>query len=260
MSHTSRSENATTWRQRRGAAGRWLAERLGVPGVAEYTRRAVEAAGCQTGLDLGCGVSSHLTALRPKLKTFGVDADAGSIAESQSLDVHDGYAVADIVAQPLDELREWLYAATGHDRFDVVTAYGVIEHLTKRDGWMLLEKCEALANKLVILETPNGFVPQGPEFGNRLQRHLSGWFPSDFRGVGYQVIGTCGTRYLRGYMGQPRIAMPGTLLFDQIVLGRVLRSGRNPQHAFNLAAIKDVRGVPARYSSREDFRLGRRAA
>ena len=100
--------------------------------------------------------------------------------------------------------------------------------------------------KYILLETPHGFVPQGPEFGNEFQRHHSGWFINEFEGRGYTVHGTTGTRYLRGYMAGPRCNFPGCLLLDE-ALTLLLRINRKPKHAFNLVAIKDVRGVPARH-------------
>ncbi|MEM6330294.1 MAG: class I SAM-dependent methyltransferase [Planctomycetota bacterium] len=252
---TAHSTRPPTLRGRIGAA---LGGVFCPPDAAAYTRRVVEHTGCATALDIGCGVSSHLTALRPTLKSYGIDIDRASIEASRERNVHDGYAVGDIIRMPIEELRTVLRQSVGVDRFDVVTAYGLIEHLPKRAGWELLEKCEALSSKCVVVETPNGFVPQGPEFGNPFQRHLSGWFPDDFRSVGYTVRGTTGTRYVRGYMGLPRLPVPGALLFDQAVLSRVLRIHTAPRHAFNLLAVKDVRGVPARYASREEFRRRQR--
>ena len=84
------------------------------------------------------------------------------------------------------------------------------------------------------------------EFGNEYQRHCSGWFIHEFEGHGYTVHGTTGTRYLRGYMAGPRYGFPGCLLLDE-ALTLVLRINRKPKHAFNLLAVKDVRGVPARH-------------
>ena len=59
--------------------------------------------------------------------------------------------------------------------------------------------------------------------------------------------GTTGTRYLRGYMAGPRYNFPGCLLLDE-ALTLLLRINRKPKHAFNLVAVKDVRGVPARHN------------
>ena len=63
---------------------------------------------------------------------------------------------------------------------------------------------------------------------------------------GYTVHGTTGTHYLRGYMAGPRYNFPGCLLLDE-ALTLLLRINRKPKHAFNLVAVKDVRGVPARH-------------
>ena len=148
--------------------------------------------------------------------------------------IRDSYIQADILSDNLD--------AT----FDLVTLYGLIEHLPKAKGFELLDRVERLSAKFILLETPHGFVPQGPEFGNDYQRHRSGWFIHEFEGHGYTVHGTTGTRYLRGYMAGPVYGFPGCLLLDE-ALTLLLRINRKPKHAFNLLAVKDVRGVPARH-------------
>ena len=106
---------------------------------------------------------------------------------------------------------------------------------------------EAISERFIILETPCGFVPQGPEFGNPYQRHLSGWFPHDFEARGYTVTGSLGTRLMRGYMGEPKLPIPGMRTFDNVILSRLLNTKTNPQRAFNICAFKDKLGVPARY-------------
>jgi hypothetical protein len=106
---------------------------------------------------------------------------------------------------------------------DLVGLYRVIEHLPKARGLDLLSRCEALARKLVVLETPNGFLPQGPEHGNSGQRHLSGWFIHDFEGLGYTVVGTL-----------------------DVILSRLPRVDRVPRRAFNLLAYKVLADVAPR--------------
>jgi len=232
--------------------GAWLDKRLGIPTVVDYTQQIIDRGECKIALDIGCGVSSHLSHFRTGMKTIGIDVDPGSIEESRRCNVHDDYMLADVIKMSADELGDLVAEKIGDRKFDLVSAYGVIEHLPKSEGWKLLEKCEQLSSKYVIMETPNGFVEQGPEFGNPYQRHLSGWFPEDFQGVGYQVFGTSGTKYLRGYMGEAKIPIPGSMVFDGVLLSRIVGSRKRPQHAFNIVAIKDVRGVPARYTGRDD--------
>jgi hypothetical protein len=243
--------------QLRGRVGSWLASKLGLPSIEDYTQEVVNAGPCLTALDVGCGASSHLTRFRGNLRTFGVDVDAGSIDSARASNVHDDYILANLIETDIDELSGLIEAKFGFRKFDLVTAYGVIEHVPKDEGWKLLKKCEALSDKFVLFETPNGFVEQGPEFGNPFQRHLSGWYANDFRGLGFTVLGTSGTRHLSGYMGDPKVKFPGAALVDKLIVSRLLRANVVPEHAFNLVAIKDVRGVPARYASREErFRKG----
>ena len=202
--------------------------------AADYTAQLVASGEIKTALDIGCGTSSHLSPFRPGVVTTGLDAHSDAIDLSRKRSVHDHYIQADILEDELDE------------QFDLVTLYGLIEHLPKTDGLKLLDRVERLTRKYILLETPHGFVPQGPEFGNEFQRHHSGWFIQEFEGRGYTVHGTTGTRHLRGYMAGPRYKFPGCLLCDEL-LTLLLRINRNPKHAFNLVAIKDVRGVPARH-------------
>jgi hypothetical protein len=210
--------------------------------VADYTRRLIEGAHCQLAADIGCGRSSYLTAFRPKLRTVGVDAFAESIEIARKNNVHDEYIVADVLKE---EPQSLLQKFRELGSFDLIALYGVIEHVPKRVGFELLERCEKLTSKYIILETPHGFVEQGPEFGNEFQRHLSGWFIHDFEGLGYKVYGSTGTRYLRYYAAGPKYDFPGCILFDEF-LTLILRINNHPRHAFNLVAIKDVRGVPPR--------------
>ena len=202
--------------------------------AADYTAQLVADGEIKTALDIGCGTSSHLNRLRPGVETTGLDAHADAIDLARERGVHDHYIQANILKDDIDE------------QFDLVTLYGLIEHLPKSDGLRLLDRVEKLSCKYILLETPHGCVPQGPEFGNEFQRHHSGWFIQEFEGRGYTVHGTTGTRHLRGYMAGPKYNFPGCLLCDEL-LTLLLRINRKPKHAFNLGAIKDVRGIPARH-------------
>jgi len=214
---------------------------FGIPTAHDYTKNVLAGSECSLTLDVGCGGYSHLSQFRPRITTVGLDVFPQAIERARANGSHDHYLVADI----LKESAERLLSNFDGRKFDLVTLYDVIEHLPKRQGYDLLEKCEQLSSKYVLLQTPNGFLAQGPELGNEHQRHLSGWFPQDFEGLGYKVYGARGTKYLRGYAAGPKHDFPGWMICD-IVLAALLRIGRHPRHAFNLVAIKDVRGVPAR--------------
>lgn len=73
--------------------------------------------------------------------------------------------------------------------FDSVFLIDVIEHLEKEDGVSLIKELERVSRKQVLLFTPLGFMPQHYEEGDtdawglggtELQKHRSGWEPSDF--------------------------------------------------------------------------------
>lgn len=218
---------------------------LNLPMPLEFTRELVATGECRHALDIGCGSDSPLSAFRPRLITTGIDACPEAIQAAQKRGLHDHYLVADIMTL---EPAQILAPCQGR-RYDLVTLFDVIEHLPRRQGFELLERLEQLAGKYILIQTPNGFLPQGPDFGNEYQRHLSGWFAHDFEGLGYQVQGSTGTRLFHGYGGELKYRFPGALLVDAL-LAWLLRIRRHSRHAFNLVAIKDVRGVPARWPAR----------
>jgi Methyltransferase domain len=216
---------------------------IGVPLAADYTRELIQKSDCALALDVGCGGYSHLSQFRPQITTVGLDVFPAAVEAAKANGSHDSYLVADIVEENPDEIL----SRCGGRKFDLVVLCDVIEHLPKKQGYELLDRCEQLTSKYVLLQTPNGFLEQGPEFGNEHQKHLSGWFPHDFEGLGYKVYGTSGTRYLRGYAAGPKYDFPGWMICD-IILARLLRAHTHPKRAFSLIAVKDVRGVPARLS------------
>ena len=80
-----------------------------------------------------------------------------------------------------------------NDHFDIVTCLDTIEHLQKEEGERWLDHFEEVADRLIIIFTPCGFLPQGPEQGDKfdeLERHLSGWEVEDFMKRGYCVYRT----------------------------------------------------------------------
>jgi methyltransferase family protein len=216
---------------------------IGVPTVGDHNRQIIDKGECRTAIDIGCGEQSCLSAFRPRIVTAGADGHAPAIETSRANSTHDFYICADVIR---DDVGVLLQPFDGKP-VDLVTLIGVIEHLPKGEGHKLLEKCERLTSKYIVVETPNGFLEQGPEFGNEYQRHRSGWFPQDLEGYGYSVFGATGTKYLRGYMAGPKYDFKGAAICD-IILARLLGAYSHPRHAFNLIAMKDVRGVPARYS------------
>ena len=214
---------------------------LHVPTTTTLTADVLAREPCRTALDLGAGPGSPISAHRPGVRVVAVDVHAPALEEARRLGAYDAYLQADVLTADRDELL----APNGGEPYDIVTLYDVIEHLPKRQGLELLERCDELASKFVLVSTPTGFLEQGPEEGNEHQRHLSGWFPHDFEGLGYETYGATGTRLLRGYTSGPRYAFPGWGTLDALV-AKAAGIRRHPRLAFHTIAVKDVRGVPAR--------------
>jgi SAM-dependent methyltransferase len=184
--------------------------------------------GCQTVLDVGCGICSPLRFL-PDVHLAGIEGHAPSLEKARAVQTHDEFLLGDV--RKVDEVF------SGR-RFDACIALDVIEHLPKEDGWKMLQSMEKLATKRVVIFTPNGFVPQHSRDGD-LQEHLSGWTTEDLRSRGYQVRGMCGPKSFRGeyhvikYHPRPLWAFL-SLLIDSF------HTRRNPETAAAILAIKRI--------------------
>jgi len=77
------------------------------------------------------------------------------------------------------------------DHFDVISCLDTIEHVTKEEGNKWLDHFEETADRLIIIFTPEGFIPQGPrqsaEHFDKWEEHKSGWEVMDFIRRGYCV-------------------------------------------------------------------------
>jgi SAM-dependent methyltransferase len=72
--------------------------------------------------------------------------------------------------------------------FDFVTAFEVIEHLPKHDGYAMLYEMERIARLGFGVSTPNKFMWQPPSPNNKFNSHVSGWRWGDFRRFGMEAI------------------------------------------------------------------------
>lgn len=73
------------------------------------------------------------------------------------------------------------------DDYDLILLIDVIEHMDKEDGMTFLKKMISKSRN-VIIGTPKGFTDQDDVFGNELERHRSGWLPSDFKSIPGAVV------------------------------------------------------------------------
>lgn len=195
-------------------------------------RKLVLADGCTSLLDVGCGERSPVALFAADIPyRVGVDAHLPSIEKSRAARIHSDYVVANV----LDIGKRF-----PPDSFDCVTLLEVIEHLPRSEGQALLEQCERIARKRVVLSTPNGFVEQPAVPGNPLQAHVSGWTVADFRNRGYEVTGIAGWKVLRGPLMRPRWR-PHALLGRIALLTEPWVEAR-PELAFQLLCVKETAG------------------
>lgn len=90
------------------------------------------------------------------------------------------------------------------EEFDLITAFDIIEHLTKDQGYHLLYEINRLAPTSII-RCPNGFVWQPPFESNPYQAHISGWSPRELRAIGWRrQFGECGLKVLVGIGAVPK--------------------------------------------------------
>jgi len=184
---------------------------------------------CNSVLDLGCGDNSPVGFIGRKKYLVGIDGFKKSILKSKKLNIHDEYLHKDILNVEKDFKRR---------SFDAVIALDVIEHLEKKDGYKLVKLMENLAVKKVIILTPNGFINQTGE-GNDLQEHLSGWNVSDFKKLGFKILGRYGLKSLRKEKAE--LKYKPKILWSLISeVSNLFYTRSNPKKAYSLLVVKEL--------------------
>jgi len=194
------------------------------PSLVLYLKR--ELSNCNTVLDLGCGNNSLLQYCNASF-SLGVENFEPYLKENKKKRIHNQYIKADITKIDFKPKS-----------FDAVIAIDVLEHLTKKEGYKLLEKMEKWAKKKIIIFTPNGFVFQDGYDNNPLQEHKSGWEVKELEELGFEVFGMNGWKELRGYKA--------SIKYRPIILWRIISDLTQkmvyyyPKLAFQLYAVKKI--------------------
>ncbi len=184
---------------------------------------------CDSVLDVGCGNNSPLNLLDHKIYMVGVDGYNESINESKKRRIHNKYYLMNV----LNINKKFKKRS-----FDAVVALDIIEHLTKKDGFKLLDMMQKIARKKVVVLTPNGFIAQGGE-ENGFQEHLSGWNIEDFIKCGYMVSGEYGLKKIRGE--KAALLYTPKIFWGLIsVLSHLIFTRKNPKYAFSLLCFKNL--------------------
>src|SRR6266480_1016504 len=137
---------------------------------------------CKSLLDVGCGrgiIGALCRIYRGMDRLVGMDGFGAYLEFCQKAGFYDDTILRNLSDTPLP---------LNTQEFEVVTCIEVIEHLEWEAGQKLLSELERIGSQ-VIVTTPNVLFQQKEYDGNKFQRHLSQWRPSDFRMRGYVVYG-----------------------------------------------------------------------
>ena len=186
---------------------------------------------CDSIVDLGCGTRSLLERLRVSPAfSLGIDVHQPSIDYNQKHGIYTEYRCID-----LSEIERHL----SEKFYDAVLMFDVLEHLTKDDGTVLLEKAQRIAKKFVIVHTPSGFFPQAAAPDNPMEEHLSGWTVEEMRRLGYEVRGSNGLKMLRG--DYTRIKWKPTFFWLTISFLTNYYVIRKPKSAYHILCVKTIK-------------------
>jgi len=128
----------------------------------------------KTVLDLGCGVGKYGALCREvldgtygRVKRFDWQAEILGVEGFRNYANPIWQAYSNVVISSFEDLPEKFF--TG---YDLVLMIDSLEHMGELEGQVFLRGLVE-TNKHVIVSVPLGTCPQGPCFGNELERHLT---------------------------------------------------------------------------------------
>lgn len=132
-------------------------------------------------LDVACGLSFKSKFIPAQIRV-GVDIHEEYF---KHIEIDVPYAVVKYDVRKLDEIFI-------PKSFDIVIALDIVEHLEKEESLKMMAYCEQIARKAVIIETPEGYVPQNMDIqghgADEWQTHRCGWEVEEFENMGYKVV------------------------------------------------------------------------
>ena len=213
-----------------------LTDSIGLIDYLDWCKKLYRSNQIETLLDLGAGtnpqnqlcLSLHI---RQLLIDLGYPESSENRIVRKRIDVMDFNSIKASI----------LEFSNGETKVDCVVSIQNIEHLSKEDGKRLLAHVENFARKLIIFETPNGFVHQSGTPENPYQEHKSGWEVKDFKQLGYKIHGTTGLKILKKNKdkGAYRFNLRGMRLLD-VILSRIFFVHYFPRICFNIIAYKKL--------------------
>lgn len=132
-------------------------------------------------LDVGCGRGLNGSIIRATrdwsgATIIGLDINKGCLEFCRYFNIYDKLIQADLPKLPFKDKS-----------IDFLICTEVIEHLTKKDGNILLTEIDRVCKGRVMISTPNLFFDT--LHGEKEDEHKSVWSTEDFKTNGYKVYG-----------------------------------------------------------------------
>ncbi len=132
-------------------------------------------------LDIGCGRGGFIKSVSSSVR-FGVDACEKAIYRCNCKNNGVKFICLDL---------NNIETEFSPKSVDCITGFDIVEHLEKNSAIKLLEKCEIIAKKIILLFVPIGIHPQNKDpwgmDNDYHQTHKSTWYVEDLENLGYEV-------------------------------------------------------------------------
>ncbi len=194
----------------------------------------------KTILDIGCGRGDPMKWIDQNTKRnlkyrVGVDIVDENLRDARQNNTHDFYVRADIRFLPFKE-----------NSFDACLILGILSYLNKEDGVKILKKLELISKKQIIVFTPVGQLP--PKTNEKFEKfkewdansHISAYTVSEFKNMGYKVVGVNGLQHLRNRIGKVRFSGKLRILAAMISYSSQFITYFIPKFAFEMSCIKSL--------------------
>lgn len=131
---------------------------------------------CKSILDIGCsdGNTFNSTEFRRIENRYGLDPKHFDFPPNGNF----------IQGEYNEEHPYW------NKEFDLITLLDVIEHVPKEESVKMLSQAEKMARKMIIVWTPDTFLPTDKSNVDKWDTHRCGWTAFEFLDRGYCVYRT----------------------------------------------------------------------
>jgi len=132
-------------------------------------------------LDVGCGDGKWSDLLFDKVHQLdGVEIWPEYVRKYNLIERYDRLFVADVMSMIMWNLLQY---------WDVIILGDVLEHLTKENGWVLLNEIKANKSECFLIIPIAGEREQdGSVYGNPYETHVSFWSHSELTDFGFQLL------------------------------------------------------------------------